>query len=54
MELYGAGGRSQERNEIRPGLSRYRHRIHGRAVDNDGTATALAFARAPQKVTAIP
>ena len=45
---------SQERDDIRPGLSRYRDRIHGREWIMVEPLTALAFARAPQKVTAIP
>ena len=34
VELYDAGGRSQEPNDIGPGLPGYRDGIHGCAVDN--------------------
>src|SRR6516164_9635259 len=38
VEFYDARGRSQERNDIGPGLSRYRNGIHGRAVDHGRAA----------------
>jgi len=51
VELYDAGGRSQERNGISPGLSGFETAFTVVQWIMVGPLTALAFARAPQRAT---